>query len=216
MTEGFRSDPILPPPPDGAVPVLHNREYRVQTYRMGTDRLLIQAALRDQRPPGLSIPDDPEPMTVHHMTLELLVSYPEAEVLEATTAMVTHPRSTCTEIVERYDELVGLSLTRGFTHKVRELLGGPRGCSHTTALLQAMAPAAMQSFVGMRTLDALERGEDHPLHARDPLDGSWERLLNTCHVWAEDGPAIATRRAGNPDEQLIPIRRRLAQLGRDE
>lgn len=214
MTGEFRDDSILPPPPDGAVPVLHNREYRVQTYRMGPDRLLIQGALRDQRAPGLAIPDDHEPLTVHHMILELLVSYPDAVILEVTTTMATHPRGGCTEIVDGYDQLVGLSLTRGFTHKVRELLGGPRGCSHTTALLQAMAPAAMQSFVGMRTHDALDRGDEHPLVSHDPGEDSWKRLVGTCHVWAEDGPAIAARRAGEPDEVLIPVRRRLTELGR--
>ena len=213
----FRSDSILPPPPDGAVPVLHNREYRVQTYRLGADRLLIQGALRDQRPPGLAIANDPEPMTIHHMVLELLVSYPEAVVLEVRTTFETHPRSECTDIIGQYDGLIGLSLTRGFTHKVRELLGGPRGCSHTTALLQAMAPAAMQSFVGMRTMDMLEAGEPHPQGASSsPGDPSWSRLLNTCHVWREDGPTIAARQAGVPDEQLIPIRRRLVELGRHD
>ncbi|MGY9074374.1 MAG: DUF2889 domain-containing protein [Acidimicrobiales bacterium] len=214
MTDSFYSDSILPPPPEGGVPVLHNREYRVQTYRVGPDRLMIHGALRDQRPPGLAIPDDPEPLTIHHMTLELLVSYPEGEVLDVTTTFRTHPRSNCTDIVERYDELIGLSLTRGFTHKVRELLGGPRGCSHTTALLQAMAPAAMQSFGGMRTINALEQGEDVRLTAGS-LGDSWSRLLNTCHVWAEDGTAVAALRAGEQDEQLIPIRSRLAKLGRD-
>ena len=47
--------------------------------------------------------------------------------------------------------LVGLSIARGFTHRVRELFGGPRGCTHTTALLQAMAPIAMQCFWSMRS-----------------------------------------------------------------
>jgi len=37
-----------------------------------------------------------------------------------------------------------LSIARGFTHKVRGLFGGPRGCTHTTALSQAMAPEAIQ------------------------------------------------------------------------
>ena len=67
----FRDDQILPPPPDGAVPIVHNREYRVQSYRLSPDRILIQGALRDQKPPGMFIPDDPEPMTIHHMIVEI-------------------------------------------------------------------------------------------------------------------------------------------------
>jgi hypothetical protein len=216
MTSGpFRTDSILPPPPEGAVPVLHNREYRVEAYRLRPDRLLIRGALRDQRPPGVAVPDDPDPITIHHMVLSLEVSFPQLVIEEVNTEFVTHPRLTCPDIIDHYDNLVGLSLTRGFTHKVRELFGGPRGCSHTTALLQAMAPAAMQSFIGMRAFDAAEQGLDHPLISGSSDDQSWTRLTNTCHVWHEDGPTLAARQAGEPEEVSVPIRRRLAELGRD-
>jgi len=36
--------------------------------------------------------------------------------------------------VPHYESLVGLSIARGFTHKARELFGGPRGCSHILTL----------------------------------------------------------------------------------
>jgi hypothetical protein len=46
----FETGPILPPPPDGAVEILHDREYRVEAFRLGADRLLLQGAVRDQKP----------------------------------------------------------------------------------------------------------------------------------------------------------------------
>ena len=210
MAMTFRDDSILPDPPEGAVPVMHNREYRVESYRLAPDRLLIHGALRDQKPPGLFIPDDPEPLTIHHMMVAIEVSVPELEILEARTEFRTHPNETCPAIVEHYDNLVGLSIRRGFTHKVRELFGGPRGCSHTTALLQAMAPIAMQSLKGMESWDAMETGAPHPIIDRPPDDESWRRLVNTCHVWSEDGDRLEQRRSGGA--QTMVVIRRLEEL----
>ena len=45
-----RNDP--PVAPAGAVPVLHDREYRVESFLLDNGNLLIQGAVRDQKPPG--------------------------------------------------------------------------------------------------------------------------------------------------------------------
>lgn len=209
----FRDDSILPEPPDGALPLMHNREYRVQSYRLAVDRLLIQGALRDQKPPGLFIPGDPEPLTIHHMCVSIVVSVPDLEILEASTEFRTHPNPACPAIIEHYDELVGLSIRRGFTHRIRELFGGPRGCSHTTALLQAMAPIAMQSLKGMESYEAMQNGTPHPIVERPPDDESWRRLVNTCHVWSEGGDRIDERRMGGAAAQTMVVIRRLEELG---
>jgi hypothetical protein len=211
----FDTDSILPPPPEGAVPVLHDREYRVQSYRLADDRVLIQAALRDQRPPGLSIPGDPDPLTVHHMTVEIEVTMPKLEIVAARTNIAAHPHNTCTDIVTRYDALVGLSIARGFTHKIRELFGGPRGCTHTTALLQAMAPVAVQSRNGHRTANAIAAGDPHPL-GREGGNQHFKHLTNTCHVWAEDGPKMIETAVAGFKEPMLTVRRRLDELGLDD
>ena len=70
-----------------------------------------------------------------------------------------HPHTTCVDIIGAYQGLVGLSITRGFTHKVRELFGGPRGCTHTTALLLAMGPVATQCSWSMYAADARREGK---------------------------------------------------------
>ena len=164
----FRDDSILPPPPPGAVPVMHNREYRVQSYRLSSDRLLIHGALRDQKPPGLFIPGDPEPLTIHHMMVSIEVSVPELEILEARTEFRTHPNESCPAIVEHYENLVGLSIRRGFTHKVRELFGGPRGCSHTTALLQASSLRALsETIASSAESHPRDRAEDEARHGAE-------------------------------------------------
>ena len=209
----FASDEILPPPPEAATAVLHDREYRVRAFRMAPDRIIIQGAIRDQKPPGLYIVDDPDPLTIHHMQLELEIAFPSLDITGATVVFESHPHTTCPNIVEHYGKLVGLSIGRGFTHKVRELFGGPRGCTHTTALLQAMAPVAVQCFYSMRFADAHERGIEMSMpNAHEEDDGGWERIINTCHVWDADGPNVAARASGAAHETPVFLQRRLDEL----
>lgn len=210
----FLDDDILPPPPPGAVPVLHNREYRIESYRLENGNMLLQGGLRDQKPPGLFIPEDTEPLTIHHMTLEIEIVLPSMTIERVETRFPAHPQQTCPTIIDHYQELVGLSIARGFTHRVRELFGGPRGCSHTTALLQAMAPIAMQSRKSMEIVDADNDGRPNPVMERAD-DGSWQRLVNTCHVWAEDGERVELIRRGEEGALVMPITmiERLEELG---
>ena len=214
----FLTDSILPPEPEGAVPILHDREYRVRAYRLAADRLLLQGGVRDQKPPGLYIAADPEPLTIHHMQLSLTIAFPELVVVDAVCDFESHPFERCPTITGHYGELVGLSIARGFTHRVRELFGGPNGCTHTTALLQAMAPVAVQCFWSMNAAEQREQGNAAFLPGRGDDEGMWRRNVNTCHVWAQDGELVAARERGDQgDGGGVPVflRSRLAQLGID-
>jgi len=217
----FDRSPILPPPPAGAT-VLHDREYRVRAFRLdgeGPDEatVLLQGAVRDQKPDGLMIAGDPDPLTIHHMAIELEVEYPGLTIVAARVAFEAHPHPECVGIVDHYQRLVGMSIARGFNQKVRELFGGPRACTHTTALLGAMAPVAIQTRWSLRSLA-------HPAGPLAPGEGSARSSesmeqtavsnLNTCHVWAEDGPAISTIRAGGTFDEPVTLTRRRRELGR--
>ena len=212
----FATDDILPPPPPGDLAVLHDREYRVRAYRLADDRLLIQGAIRDQKPPGLYLEDDPDPLPVHHMQLSLEIDFPALEIVGATVHFETHPNTTCPSIVDHYGKLVGLSIARGFTHRVRELFGGPRGCTHVTALLQAMAPVAMQCFWSMKAASARDAGKQSPIESGEIEDDEgWKRIIGTCHVWDPDGEAVRARNEGTFPAIPVFLQRRLDELGRD-
>ena len=211
----FRTDSILPPEPEG-LEVLHDREYRVRAYRLADDRLLIRGAVRDQKPPGLYLADDPDPLTMHHMQVDLHVAFPSLEIVAVDVVFEAHPHTTCPAIVDDYQGLVGLSIARGFTHKVRELFGGPRGCTHTTALLLAMGPIAVQCLWSMHASEARREGSE--LAAADTVgpeqrEMMWRSNLNTCHVWAEDGEQVAALQAGRPIEMMLTLRRRFEERG---
>jgi hypothetical protein len=206
---------ILPPPDDPELLPLHDRDYIVRAYRRAADTLVIRGAVRDQKPPGLYIPEDVVPLTIHHMVVEIAVAVTTMEITSARAVMETHPNELCPGIEPHYDNLVGLSIARGFTHKIRELFGGPRGCTHITALLQAMAPVAVQSLWSLRVANTPFGVAFGPRSANpEDRERSVADNLNTCHVWAEDGEYVARVRAGG-GRLPISIRRRLSELGHD-
>lgn len=207
----------IAPHPDGIDPLtdlIHERSYVVRAYRKDDSTLWLRGAIRDQKPPGLYIVDDPEPLTVHHMILDLHIAVPSLEIAWANVVMETHPHTNCPQIEDHYQKLIGLSIARGFTHKVRELFGGPRGCTHTTALLQAMAPVAVQSMWSFRMATARD-GSTNGASSPEARSRAMATNLNTCHIWDEDGDQVAAIRRGEPMEVPVWIKKRFAELGRD-
>lgn len=211
--------PILPPdPPD--LPLLHDREYRVRSYLREVDgerRLVLRGAVRDQKPPGLYFADDPDPLTIHHMQVELEVTFPSMEIVAANVLFESHPHLECLSIVDHYAKLVGLSIARGFNNRVRELFGGPRGCTHMTALLLAMAPVAIQSIWSVSMNDGDVDDVDSRAEARrqatpEEREAMMRPNLNSCHVWDEEGPVVANLRAGGTFAEPITMATRRERL----
>ncbi len=216
MTAGFDTflaDSILPD--DSDLTPIHDREYRVRSYRLAEDRMLVRGAVRDQKPPGLYISHDPEPVTVHHMVVELEVSLPAFTIERAEVTFESFPHTTCVGITDHYRKLEGLSIARGFSNQVRELFGGPRGCTHTTALLLAMGPVAIQSALSMRTFEVpvTEEPSLRLTFNQPDRDDSWRMNTNTCHEWAEDGPAYARAAAGLAWDVPVFLRERAKKMG---
>lgn len=201
-------------PPDDDLEILHTRNYEVRVYVRDDEHVLVRGAISDRKPPGLYVEDDPDELEIHQMQVELEVRLADMEIVAAKIGFETHPAESCPSIATHYEKLVGLSIARGFTHKVRELFGGPRGCTHTTALLQAMAPAVVQSTWSA----ALRRARIHgPAPDVDPTEARRRRMagnLNTCHVWDENGPQVAAMNAGEVGGPPLPVTERLVHLGR--
>lgn len=206
------SDKSLPEPTGT---LIHNRSYDVASYRVGSDRLRLRGKVQDEKPPGIYIEDDPDPLTVHEMEVDLLLDFPSLEIVEVMVSMQTHPHKGCTAIEPDYQKLVGVSIARGFNRQVKELLGGPRGCTHIGALLQAMAPVAIQSTWSMRSL---AQREDPTAVAVELSPEDRKRNLayniNTCHIWDEHGEQMRNVMEGVEMEVPVWAEDRLAKLGR--
>ena len=208
-------EPILPADPD--LPLLHTRNYEVRAYKVNDGEILLRGAVRDLKPGGLYIENDDEPLAIHHMVIEMRISYPMLNITYASAELKEFPHHECPGIAPKYKQLEGLSIARGFTHKVRELFGGPRGCTHTTALLQAMAPVAIQCGWSMQMLKAQEilaSGKELPTEPSEARKMAYKMNLNTCHIWDENGDHVRNIEAGIPMEAPVWVEKRMTKLGR--
>ncbi len=200
-------------PPDDDLQLIHTRNYETKVY-MADGHLIARGAVCDSKPPGTLIDDDDAWIDMHHMVVELKVSFPDLTITAVDLEWETFPNPPCPSISETYQQLVGISIARGFTHKVRELFGGPRGCTHIGALLQALAPSVVQATW---TMNAMARRE--AAKAGNPPDGSdgsmFHGNINTCHIWAEDGQHVALIRKGDMPDPPLPAQQRLQEIGRD-
>jgi Protein of unknown function (DUF2889) len=215
---GMRDDADLDGDFDGidAQP-LHQRHYRVEAYRNEDGTVLLRGAVRDRKPGNLFFPGDDSPVTVHHMVVDIVMNPDTFVINSARVVMETHPHEVCRVVEPHYDKLVGLSIARGFSAKVRELFGGPRGCTHTTALLLAMAPVAVQSMFSMQPDDGVQPVDAPRRMTEERRARALAYNLNTCHVWAEEGEMATALMEGEPHE-FFPLwaKRRLAELGLGE
>jgi len=204
---------VLDDPATDQLQPLHDRTYAVQVFRRDERSVLVHGMVHDVKPPGLYVDDDPEPLTMHRMRVELEIEYPALVIRGVDVEFDDYPQPLCPVIADDYGALIGVSITRGFTHRVRELFGGPRGCAHVTALLQAMAPAVVQSTWSMGILNqraATSNGEAESAgtHRQPPP-------ADSCHVWATGGELVEKVRRGETLRPMLTVQERLVALGRD-
>lgn len=204
---------IFPPDPD--YELIHSRQYEVRAFRMSPSRFMLRGALVDEKPAGLYVSNDPDPLRMHHMVVEIEVSFPEFVIEKASVKYHNYPHTGCDGIVDHYQKLVGLSVMRGFNKQVKDLFGGPRGCTHVSALITAMAPVVIQTAWAMRMVAV----RDNPSIAAEGLtvEQRLEALrgnTDTCHMWADDGELMDQVRAGQDIEIPLSVQVRLRDLGR--
>ena len=200
-------------PPDPELEPLHQRNYQVRAWRIDDTSMLIRGAVMDLKPGapfGERIraaggDDDDRQLTMHHMVVDLVVRFPELIISDASVVFETHPQPGCPAIGPKYRDLIGLSIARGFTHEVRQRFGGPRGCTHTTALLQAMAPVAVQCIFSMR--------RSGPAPEAGSGQGGVSFMRDTCHVWAQDGELWQDVQMGQAPPVALPMQDRLRRAG---
>jgi hypothetical protein len=80
----------------------------------------------------------------------------------------------CNRIEPAYRKLIGLGIRPGYHQRLKELLGGVRGCTHITELAGALATAAFQTMAGQRVQPA----------ERKPFQ------LDRCHALAATSPVV--------------------------
>lgn len=162
---------------------LHTRSIEITTYNYDGQRLIVEGFLKDERfqdshlVTGESFPAG----VIHHMGIRLLINCSSLVIEDIDVDLISVPRAACLETLECLAPIKGLTITRGFTSKVKKIAGGVRGCTHLVELLLAMAPAVVQGFAAYRSQKPSDFNREET-----KLIGRY--LVNTCHAWREDGP----------------------------
>ena len=119
---------------------------------------------------------------LHDMWIRLTVDG-EFIVREVQVHTDSGPYELCPAILPNFQKLRGLKIGPGWNRRVRENLGGARGCAH---LVDMLKPIATVAFHTVRFSDSApanaEESAKLPKTSRPPV--------NTCHVWSSDGEMV--------------------------
>ncbi len=176
---------------------VHERRLEFKTFALANDQVIVEGWLKDDRgvpryhldgrvsPPG----------EVHRICVRLLLGGWPLTILDAEAEMPVVPHNECPTVQDTVKEIIGLTITHGYSDKVLELLGGIKGCTHMVHLIVAMGNAALHGYWS------------HSLQNRRPLPNTTEEIpeleyvINSCRIWQKDGVAIQNIRDALEREQ---------------
>lgn len=132
---------------------------------------------------------------VHEMSLTLTVRQQDWLITRAEADMSAHPHGACPSTISDVQRIVGLRIAGGFNAELRQRLGGTRSCNHLHTMAQNAAQTMALSHVSTLYEDdpVLPESGYAPFYRR-VLDIA-PRVVNTCAVWATDGPVVGDLRS---------------------
>ncbi|MCY1405234.1 hypothetical protein D3C76_1185500 [compost metagenome] len=167
--------------------LLHTREIICKGYQRSDGLFDIEGRLMDltNDPTELPFHTVPAGGAIHDMRLVMTIDQDMViQHIEAITAVGAS--RFCGEISSAYDGLKGLKIAAGFKQKMKAIIGGVKGCTHLTELLERMATTAMQTmFSTYRAAAAERRANGNP---NEVAVRNW--VIGTCHAYREDGDAV--------------------------
>jgi hypothetical protein len=164
---------------------LHTRNIKVTTYDYDGQKIIVEGFLKDDRfQESRVITGEKFPSgVIHHMAIRLLVNCSNLLIEDIDVDLLSVPREACRETIGCLAPIKGLTITKGFTAKVKKLIGGKKGCTHLEELILAMAPAAIQGYATYQSRKPVVFDPDYEKMIL-------EFLVNSCRVWREDGPFV--------------------------
>ncbi len=163
--------------PSIAREVLHHRDITVRGYKRADGMFDIEGHLHDTKAIDYTVASGRREAgeALHSMWLRITVDR-SFTIVDAEASSDAMPYvGFCDRIAPDYKKLIGLRLTSGFSGRVKELLGGIRGCTHISDLVGIVATTAFQTAAG--------QGMQTP--------GVKPFQLDQCHALALTAPAVA-------------------------
>lgn len=166
--------PLSPPAPREH---LHTRNIEMRGYRRADGLWEVEGHLTDVKTyafdneyrgvigPGVPIHD----MWIR-LTLDDTLTVQDVEVTTDAS-----PFRICPDVAPNFAAIKGATIGPGWNRRIKELVGGRKGCTHLVEMLGALATVAIQTKVR-------ERGPEVPAadSSRRPA------FLDTCHALASD------------------------------
>jgi len=172
----------MPLPPAAARKHTHTRIYDCRGYEREDGLWDIEGHLTDTKTDtwkGRGGRDLAAGEPAHDMWIRLTVDL-DMHIHDAVAVTDAGPFKPCGDITPKFAELKGKRIGRGWTKTLRDLLGGPKGCTHHWELLGRIATVAYQATYRAQ--------RNRPLKP-----GQVPYQFNTCHMYAPDSPETLRR-----------------------
>ncbi len=164
------------------------RTITVTTYKAHGGKAVVEGRLVDCRfRDNFLLSGERRPAgDFHDMIVRLLVDITTQAIEDVEVELVKIPRQECAQTDNSLSVIKGVRIFKGFTQKIKSLLGGPQSCSHLRELVEAMGPAIIQGVYSIvtGTVSELSALMEDP-RARKAFAAS---VINSCYVWREEGP----------------------------
>jgi hypothetical protein len=105
----------------------------------------------------------------HDIRMEVRADIGSLTILSARVNFVRHPSEDCPDVAVQMERLIGLTIGRGLSRKLRELFGGGAGCGNLRLMLQGLLPLAINVRAAVGFSDEQEM-----------LDSIKQRLTGSC------------------------------------
>src|SRR5262249_56435125 len=165
---------------------LHDRRYEFQGFRRKDGLWDIEGRMTDSktyafdnRARGRIHPGEP----LHDMRIRLTLDN-DRVVRDIEVSTDAAPYAICPAVTPNFAVLKGVKVGPGWNKKVKELVGGVRGCTHHVEMLGAMATVVFQTMWSSSMRDPDRPPQATQQHSQRPS------IIDTCPALASDGPVV--------------------------
>ncbi len=133
--------------------MLHQRKIAITGFQLEDGQFLVEGLLQDIRGHDMPLEDRGGCLKagddLHHMKIELYLNH-TMEILAINVMTVASPYRLCQQVVNSYQQLVGIKIGSGWRQQALKRIGGVAGCTHLSELLFSMATVAFQTVWAVR------------------------------------------------------------------
>ncbi len=169
---------------------IHHRRIECDGYRREDGLIDIEGRLVDTK--AFDFPNKDRGGIIragealHDMSLRITIDL-EMNIVDADACIDYAPYDYCHQVAPVARQLIGLQIAPGFRQKVKQRMGGTRGCTHLTELLGPIATTAVQTLVSELARIEQQQGEDETAIDEKKLAMGF---LDSCHSLASSSPVV--------------------------